>query len=374
MPAEHLIGSNIARLRAERGLTQAELAESADLSRVSLGKIERGLVEPRSSTLADIARGLRVPLAELVTPTRPLRGVRFRVAKRVNTREQILAEVGIWLDAYNWLERELNQVVSFKLRALIKSGADPAKLARQVRTRLDLGEEPIRDICGVLEEAGVKVRQINKATDTFFGLSVSAEGDGPAVVVNTWERISVERWIFTAAHELGHILLHEEAYDRSRDQEDPEEEREADRFGGHLLLPAEGFRKEWDETSGLPFLDRVLKVKRMYRVSYKTVLHRLVENEWEKPSAWGKFQALYKARFNTTLRKASEPAGLSPHEFDWNRAGEPDRLSEYDFVQDRLYRLARVAYEREVISLGRAAEILAISHAEMRELADQWAP
>jgi len=31
-----------------------------------------------------------------------------------------------------------------------------------------------------------------------------------------WERLSVERWIFTAAHELGHLLLHLDAYDVSK--------------------------------------------------------------------------------------------------------------------------------------------------------------
>jgi hypothetical protein len=42
------------------------------------------------------------------------------------------------------------------------------------------------------------------------------------------------------------------------------------------------FEKEWQNTRGLPFLDRILKVKRMFRVSYKTVLYRLAETM--KPS------------------------------------------------------------------------------------------
>jgi hypothetical protein len=39
---------------------------------------------------------------------------------------------------------------------------------------------------------------------------------GPAVVVNVWGRLSVERWIFTAAHELGHLMIVEAAATRGR--------------------------------------------------------------------------------------------------------------------------------------------------------------
>jgi len=57
------------------------------------------------------------------------------------------------------------------------------------------------DVCELLEDNGVKVYPLCIANDEFFGLSVAKDDGGPAVVVNVWERISVERWIFTAAHD-----------------------------------------------------------------------------------------------------------------------------------------------------------------------------
>jgi hypothetical protein len=42
-------------------------------------------------------------------------------------------------------------------------------------------------------------------------------------------------------------------------------------------MPKEVFEQEWAETQGLAFVDRVLKVKRIFRVTYRTVLHRLSE-------------------------------------------------------------------------------------------------
>ena len=70
--AEVCIGPNVARLRRDRGLTQAELGRKAGLSRVAVGKIERSAVTPRAYTLVRLARALGCPLLDLVTPVRRL--------------------------------------------------------------------------------------------------------------------------------------------------------------------------------------------------------------------------------------------------------------------------------------------------------------
>lgn len=372
MTNQGVIAANLARLRAHRNLSQDELAKAANISRVALGKIERGAVVPRARTLSDLARALRVPLRELVSTVDPVSNVRFRVGKRANNREQILAEISTWLSAYKWIEAELDEQKPFSLAPLIGKHADPIRLAEAARNVLELKpKEAVRDICGLLEDNGVKILLFKKATDSFFGLSVGPGDGGPAVVVNTWDRISVERWIFTAAHELGHILLHKEAFDRARAGEEEQEEREADRFASNFLMPKSGFDAEWEETYGRPVLLRVLKLKRIYSVSYKTVLHRLVESGHEDKDVWRTFQVQHRERFGKTLRKVDEPDRLEAGEFrlDWSRAGEPDSLSESDFVQDRLYRLVRIGLDKGVVSVGRAAEILRISRAEMRKLA-----
>ena len=375
MPAEQVIGSNVARIRAAKGMTQQELADAANLSRVSVGKIERGLTLPRASTLSDIARGLDVPLSKVVAPSQPLLGVRFRAKKRVNSREQILADVSDWLSDYRWLEEELDSRVEFALASFVGSGAKPKELAVEVRKRLELGEhEPIHNICGLLERrCGIKLRQLERATDSFFGLSVSQDGGGPAIVVNTWERISVERWIFTAAHELAHILIHTDSFAPDQYEEVPDQEKEADQFAGYFLLPSEALRARWEESAGEAFLDRVFFVKGIFKVSYKTVLHRLTADGIEDGNLWPKFHHLYQNRYKVRLPHTKEPFPAEPNKFDWNRAGEPDRLSEHVFDEHRLAMLVREAYKQEAISIGRAGEILGLSRSQMRERANEWA-
>jgi Zn-dependent peptidase ImmA (M78 family) len=256
------------------------------------------------------------------------------------------------------------------------AGPDRARAAAK-RARHALGLAPdatIRDICGLLEErAGVKVITMRLASDAFFGLSVAKEDGGPAVVVNAWDRISVERWIFTAAHELGHLLLHVGAYDVSKTEEDRGEEDEANQFASHFLLPHELFELEWKEARGLPLVDRVLKVKRIFRVSYRTVLYRLSEQEQYGRGIWQKFQVAYKARFGQSLLKSDEPEALHPHDFSAPRAAdEPKRLASDDFVEDRLSGLVRVALEKELITVGRAAEILEVDLKTMRAITSTW--
>ena len=63
------IGAKIAYYRTLRQMTQAELAKRANLSKGSIGRIERGKYNKGVpiSTLLDIAEGLRIELASLVT-------------------------------------------------------------------------------------------------------------------------------------------------------------------------------------------------------------------------------------------------------------------------------------------------------------------
>ncbi len=377
MKGEATIAANVARLRLDRRLTQEALATKAGLSRVALGKIERGSVVPKAQTLDALAKALAVPVGELVTPVRPLESVRFRARTQVHAREQILAEVSKWLDAYAGLEANLDERLPFRFEEgmSVNRYSSPEKTAQAARQAVRLGsEEPVRDICGLLEENGVKLLLLETNRDSFFGLSVGSRDHGPAVVVNTWDRISVERWIFTAAHELGHLLLHQDEYQRDATDLPTETEREADAFASEFLMPEAAFAAEWDETYGHSLLVRVLKVKRIFRVSYKTVLYRLVESGRETSDVWRAFQGQHRGHFGKTLRKTDEPEALHKSEFAWNwsRSGEPAGLSEHDFVEDRLSRLVRRALEEEHISLGRAAEILRLTRDEMRQKAREW--
>jgi transcriptional regulator with XRE-family HTH domain len=53
-------------LRVDRGLTQEDLAELAEISPDSIRKLERGSFSPTLRTLDKLARGLKIPLPSLL--------------------------------------------------------------------------------------------------------------------------------------------------------------------------------------------------------------------------------------------------------------------------------------------------------------------
>lgn len=93
-------------------------------------------------------------------------------------------------------------------------------------------------------------------------------------------------------------MLHAGDYDPRVTVEDREHEREADLFAAHFLMPMASFQKEWAQSSGLGLYDRVLKLKRIYRVSYLTVLYRL--DEMGAPGCLGPVQGRGKAAHGST--------------------------------------------------------------------------
>ena len=53
------------QLRRLKGWTQAQLAEAAGVTRVTIQKLESGVREPRVSTMARIAEALGVPIRQV---------------------------------------------------------------------------------------------------------------------------------------------------------------------------------------------------------------------------------------------------------------------------------------------------------------------
>lgn len=374
------ISNNLIRLRDARGLTQEQVADAAQISKAGYRKIEAAESEPRANTVIALARALGVKPGDLLRPAPPLPVARFRSTKRMRERDLLLMEVAKQLEGYAQLEALLNKKAIFQPAEFAANDVEPVhrplEAARRVREAFHLEpDEPIHDICGLLEDNGIKVLRVRVASDAFFGLSVADGNAGPAIAVNTWERISVERWIFTAAHELGHLVLHAADFDPVESSEEPEHEREADQFAAHFLMPQASFGKEWDQARGLALYDRVLKVKRIHRVSYMTVLFRV--HELGRPEIWAMFKAEAKRRTGKSLLKADEPAALGPGAFlgpavETRKGDEPTQLTEYDFLTDRRQRLVREAVEGDIISIGRAAEILGVTLRSMRQIAGSW--
>ena len=59
------VANQLLQLRLDRGISQTELSERTGIAQAEISKIERGIVEPRTGTLAKLARGLDARVALL---------------------------------------------------------------------------------------------------------------------------------------------------------------------------------------------------------------------------------------------------------------------------------------------------------------------
>jgi len=345
------LATNIRRLRGQRHLTQAEAAKEVGISRVAYRDLEAGnVLDPKLSTLIGLALLYNVPIPGLLEPTQTLQHVRFRATTAMKGRNQIVADVHRWLSDVKTIEEALDDPLEFGLsdvRQLVGQGvlgpkASPATSAALTRAALGLGpKEPVHDLPGLLAAAGVRVLTIQVQTHAFQSFSVWEDGGAPAIIINTWDKLSVESWIESAARELGHLLLHADGYDVTQVAEVPEDDDEAGAFTSHLLLPDLGFDAEWHNARGLGLEDRLTKLKRIFRVSRQTVLHRLD-------------------------RKSQVDAP------ERTRTREPSPLLPADFMVTRVLGLVRRAVEKRLIGQDRAAEVLRVSTEDMRILVNSW--
>jgi len=146
--------------------------------------------------------------------------------------------------------------------------------------------------------------------------------------------------------------------------EDENEVHEADVFAGYFLLPQEGFDKEWNDSYGYNWIDRVLRVKHVFNVSYKTVLRRLIDMRVADNTIYARFSSGYCEKYGIRLKFKEEPCIANDT--------EPDGINRFAFMEDRFNRLIREAVEQEKISVSRAADMLGLTISEMRELMLGW--
>ena len=101
--------------------------------------------------------------------------------------------------------------------------------------------------------------------------------------------------------------------------------------------------------------------KRVYRVSYLTVLRRLIDLGYVDKNVYREFAIHYKLLYGQDLKNHFEPNSL-----------EPQPMLSSDFVSERLNRLVRIAFEKQFITLNKASEILSLTLSKMKELVSSW--
>lgn len=371
------VAQNLIKLRVTNKYTQEYVAEKADISLLAYRNIESGKSKPNLSTLEKIANVYNINITDLLKETQQqLSKIRFRALekKNIRKREDIISEIALWVEKYNKLvsQLKLNSNFEYKLACIENKTDNPVIMAQEARKALELSnDETVMDICNLIEfKAGIKIMAKQFNSDSFFGLSAEDIYGGKIIVVNTWDRISVERRIFSVAHELGHILMH---FDNARNDltsENSVEEKEANTFASHFLMPNNDFISAWNKSANCDFVDRVIRIKQIFRVSYQVVLYRLSEYVKENNidfNVWKTFGILYRKKYGVKVDWKKEVAS----NLDEN-SKELRALSNQFYSSGRLAELVKKAVDDNIISQIEAADILNIDTKVVSDFQKSW--
>ncbi len=226
--------------RALRGVQQKELATEIGVTPGAMSQFESGGVEPSPATVERLSVSLRCRRAFFfrAADARAHDEPFFRRRRATPARELDRARsyATLLLEAVSVIERHIELPppgFDLSLRATSTTPFDFIERgAQQVRCAWNIPEGPIPNVVRMLELHGAVVAAVGAFHRTIDAFSVRAL-PRPGVVLCSDSGAAARRR-FDAAHELGHLILHETAVEANDSQE-----QQARRFAAALLMPAQ---------------------------------------------------------------------------------------------------------------------------------------
>lgn len=258
--------------------TKKRLADELEVSSAAVGQYEAGVIRPRPEQLDKIATLLGVP-ADFFAVGRPRADVdaatcHFRSLRsmRVYERDQAVTYVEQLWELCHALELRVRLPEVDLPRFTDLQDDDepvmpisPTEAARRVRQAWGLGTERISHLVRTLEAHGVLVGLLPFSDSRRVDAFSTSHTPRPIIILAS-DKTDVYRHRFTAAHELGHLVLHHNAQPG-----DVRHEREADQFAAEFLMPAA--RIELKLPRRIDFT-RLISLQTQWGVSVEALLYR----------------------------------------------------------------------------------------------------
>jgi Zn-dependent peptidase ImmA (M78 family) len=272
--------ARLTQARRLAGLTKTALARQIGVTPAAVGQWEASTTPPRPDHLQRAAEILQVPVAffALGRPHAKLDAsdAHFRSLRstRAAQRAKAVAFVEQTWELAHALEKRI-QLPPVDLPGF--SGGeiehdslptDPARAARALRRHWQLPDGPIPHLVRTMETHGLIVTLVPFAgadTPRIDAFSTSRL-PRPLIVLTPDRADDVYRHRFTAAHELGHLLLHHDCAPG-----DPHHERQADTFAAEFLTPRTLIQPDLPTRLDLKKLDQLSKT---WGVSIKSLVYR----------------------------------------------------------------------------------------------------
>ena len=276
------VGFNGKRLKAARlyrGLTISEEAKMSDVSKQAISQFENGKTEPRLETLMKIMQVLRFPreyFYENPEDKVVIGDTYFRSLSSTSNKDRLaqIECVKLLVAIY----RGIDEYIAFPELNLYTVPEDfdfdIEALAKNVRKFWNIGNDRILNLVSILEKNGVIVstRFTNGNKIDAYSQIENVNDKIIAVIILGDDKENAFRRNFSAAHELGHLLL-DDFYDIEGMSkiEYKEMEDTMNRFAGALLVPEELYRMDLQTNTELNFY---IQMKKKYGVSAAALIVR----------------------------------------------------------------------------------------------------
>lgn len=355
--------------RKAAGISQAAAAERLNISRPTFIAIEKGTRDVKPEELMTLAKLYATSLNRLMRQSSPptqvaphLRAVVEREGEDAGL-DSAIAKLTEFVDDYMFL---LDKVEGHVMptpppqpaRSPLPVERFAERQAIEQRQRLGFGDrEPIGSLRKTLDEIGVHVF-IDSLDSKLAGLYAYVENFGYCILVNRRHPQARRRW--TISHEYGHFL-----FDRDRRgvdyaepmQRKPENERFADAFAMHFLMPGEGVQRRFHDTyqqKGDVSVGDVLRIADYYGVSLMAMVLRLESLGLIRRNSWDTIKAS-----GARVRDIRAESGIE-------EVGDQDSV---EIFPDRYLMLAIEAWSSEKITTSQFAKLIRKSIVEAREFA-----
>jgi Zn-dependent peptidase ImmA (M78 family)/DNA-binding XRE family transcriptional regulator len=267
-------GERLTLARLSNGFKKSELAHKINVTPAAIGQYERGRIRPSSDVILKLSGELKFPATFFEQGRRSFaikhEDAHFRHLRSTSKteRSQVLARAELLMELVEELEKYL-KIPTVDLPD-VSIGEGPAeeieKTAEVVRESWELNYGPIDNMVRLLERHGCIVTRLAKG-DSSRKIDAFSTWMGPRpMIVLSSEKDKVTRWRFDAAHELGHLVMHQDAEPGSLTIE-----KQAHRFAAAFLMPRKGIANSLPRRVYWPDF---ISLKRKWGVAVSALLRR----------------------------------------------------------------------------------------------------
>lgn len=285
------IGERLTEARQARGLTAIALADLVGVSRQAISQYENGSQSPSPDVMENISRILRIPqkyFCSMINRKKE-RTIFYRSMAAITKAARMRAG-----NRYNWFRDIVDYFKEFVLFPKLNipdlnTPTDPCLLSSEqieeiaafIRAAWNISDGPINNMVRLLENNGIYVARDELGAETLDAFSEYDLEDGSAYIVLGSDKASSCRSRFDAAHELGHLILHQKVLGTMimRPVDHKFLEAQAHRFAGAFLFPGSSFADELYATN----LDVFRGLKLKWKVSIGMMIKRAANMEIISP-------------------------------------------------------------------------------------------